>query len=139
MVSDSSSDSEDRNGSGYNAAHADLHRLNSKLRGILESIYAFEPPIRAPPVLDASLVNDDASRVGGVRLAGKTTLPGLRGLEESVRRDLDVLTKVGENIIHGIPAGRTHRVRRLVVLGRSKERRASAAFDERTVSCVCVG
>ena len=139
MISDPSSASEGRNGSGYNAAHADLHRLSSRLREILESIYAFEPPIRLPPVLDAAVVNDDPSRVGGVRLAGKTGLPGLRGLEESVRRDLDVLTKVGENIIQAVPAGRTHRVRRLVVLGRSKERRASATFDERAVSRGCVG
>ena len=121
MTSDPSSASEDRNGSGCKAAHADLHRLSLRLREILESIYAFEPPIRLPPVLDASLVNDDASRAGGVRLAGKTALPGLRGLEESVRRDLDVLTKVGENILQGVSAGRTHRLHQLVVLGRSKE------------------
>ena len=139
MTSDPPSASEDRNGSGYNAAHADLHRLSLRLREILESIYAFEPPIRVPPVLDTSLVNDDASRVGGVRLAGKAALPGLRGLEESVRRDLDVLTKVGENILQGVPAGRTHRLHRLVVLGRSKKRRASAAFNERTLSRGCVG
>lgn len=94
MVSDPSA-SEDRNGSGCNAAaHADLHRLHLRLRDILESIYTFEPPIRLPPVLDASLVNDDASRVGGARSAGKMALPGLRGLEESVRRDSDVLSKV---------------------------------------------
>ena len=139
MTSDPSSASEDRNGSGYNAAHADLHRLSLRLQEILESIYAFEPPIRLPPVLDTSLVNDDASRVGGVRLAGKTAFPGLRGLEESVRRDLDVLTKVGENTLRGLPTGRTHRVRQLVVLGRCEQRRTSTAFDERTVSRGCVG
>ena len=94
--------SEDRSASGYNGVHADLHRLRSRLQEILESIDVFEPPVRPPPVLDASLVNDDPARVGGVRTAGKTVLPGLRGLEESVRRDLDVLTKVGESITQGV-------------------------------------
>ena len=94
--------SEDRSGSGRNGLHADLHRLRSRLQEILESICAFEPPVRPPPVLDVSLTNDDPARVGGVRAAGKTVLPGLRGLEESVRRDLDVLTKVGENIPRGV-------------------------------------
>ena len=115
MVS-SSSASEDRNGSGYNGVHADLHRLRSRLREILESIYAFEPPIRPPPVLDASSANDDPSRVGTAR---KATVPGLRGLEESVRRDLDVLTKVGENVTQGRAPSSGLSVRRLVVLGRS--------------------
>ncbi|KAF9645257.1 hypothetical protein BDM02DRAFT_3101679, partial [Thelephora ganbajun] len=84
---------EDRSRSGYNGAHADLHRLRSRLQEILKSIRAFEPPILLPPVLDTSLANDDPSRVGGARVMSKTALPGLRGLEESVRRDLDVLTK----------------------------------------------
>ena len=65
----------------------------------MESIHTFEPPIRPPPVLDTSLANDDPARIGGIRAAGSTVLPGLRGLEESVRRDLDVLTKVGVDII----------------------------------------
>jgi len=95
MVSNSYSASEDRSGGAYNGAHADLDRLRSRLQEILESIHAFEPPIRLPPVLDASLANDDPSRLGGVRVVGRTVLPGLRGLEESVRRNLDVLTKVG--------------------------------------------
>ena len=111
MVS-SSSPSEDQNGSGYNGAHADLHRLRSRLREILESIYAFEPPIRPPPVLDASLANDDSSRA---RSARKAALPGLRGLEESIRRDLDVLTKVGENVTQGTP-GWGLKARQLLVL-----------------------
>lgn len=97
MTLDPSSPSEGR--SGYNGAHADLHRLRLRLQEILESINAFEPPIRLPPVLDASLVGDDTSRVGGARVVGKAALPGLRGLEESVRRDLDVLTKVGKDDI----------------------------------------
>jgi len=101
MVSDSSSASEDRSAGGYNGAHADLDRLRSRLQGILESIHAFEPPIRLPPVLDVSLANDEPSRLGGVRVVGKTVLPGLRGLEESIRRDLDVLNKVGENFSQG--------------------------------------
>ena len=99
----SPSASEDRSVSGRNGPHGDLHRLRLRLQDILESIHAFEPPIRPPPVLDVSLMNDDpGSRVGGVRAVGKTALPGLRGLEESVRRDLDVLTKVGESIIQGV-------------------------------------
>lgn len=105
MVS-SSSPSEDRNGSGYNGVHADLYRLRLRLQEILESIHTFEPPIRPPPVLDTSLANDDPSRVGGARLTGRAALPGLKGLEESVRRDLDVLTKVGENVIQGVLGSR---------------------------------
>lgn len=91
MVSDGTS--ADQNESGYNGAHVDLHRLRLRLQEILGSIYAFESPIRLPPVLDASLAGDDPSRVGGSRTAAETAIPGLRGLEESVRRDLDVLTK----------------------------------------------
>ena len=118
MASDSPSASEGRHGNGYNGIHADLHRLRLRLREILKSIDAFEPPIRLPPVLDASLASDDPSRIGGARLAGKTALPGLRGLEESVRRDLDVLTKVGGNHIIQGALGSGLRVHRLVVLGR---------------------
>lgn len=92
--------SEDQSGSRGDGPHADLHRLRSRLQEILDSIHTFEPPIRSPPVLDASLTNDYSARVGGVRgVVGKTAVPGLRGLEESVRRDLDVLTKVGESVI----------------------------------------
>ena len=98
MASDSSSTSEDRSGSGPSGAHAELYQLRPRLQEILESICAFEPPIRSPPVLDASLVSDDPSGIGGARVVRKTALPGLRGLEESVRRDLDVLNKVGKNI-----------------------------------------
>lgn len=107
MDPNSSSASEDRSGSGRNdGAHGDLHRLRLRLREILESIHTFESPIRPPPVLDVSLANDDPARVGGVRTAEKTILPGLRGLEESVRRDLDVLTKVSESFIQGVPGSR---------------------------------
>lgn len=94
MVSDGSSPSGDRFGSGYNGVHVDLHRLRLRLQEILKSIHAFESPIRLPPVLDASSASDDPSRVGG-----DTVIPGLRGLEESVRRDLDVLIKVCGSII----------------------------------------
>jgi len=96
MVSGSSA-SEDRSGDGCNdSAHPDLRRLRLRLQEILEAICSFEPPVRLPPVLDVSLATDDPSRV-----AGKTPLPGLRGLEESVRRDLEVLTKVCEDIVSG--------------------------------------
>lgn len=95
--------SQDQSGSGRDGPHADLHRLRLRLREILDSIHAFEPPIRSPPVLDVSLANDDSTRAGGVRgLVGKTAIPGLRGLEESVRRDLDVLTKVGKSDVWGV-------------------------------------
>lgn len=95
--------SEDQSGSRRDGPHADLHRLRSRLQEILDSIHTFEPPIRSPPVLDVSLTNDDSARAGGVRgLVGKTAVPGLRALEESVRRDLDVLTKVGKNVIWGV-------------------------------------
>lgn len=100
MDPNSSFASEDRNGNGPNdGAHGRLHRLRLRLREILESIHTFEPPIRLPPVLDASLANDDPTRMGSVRPAEKAMLPGFRGLEESVRRDLDVLTKVGASVI----------------------------------------
>jgi hypothetical protein len=100
MDPNSSFASEDRSGSGRNdGAHGHLDRLRLRLREILESIHAFESPIRPPPVLDVSLANEDPARVGGVRTAEKVVLPGLRGLEESVRRDLDVLTKVSGNVI----------------------------------------
>jgi hypothetical protein len=98
MISDGSSAPEDQSGGGYNGVHVDLHRLRLRLQEILTSIRAFESAIQLPPVLDVSLVGDDPSRVGGVG-SGETTIPGLRGLEESVRRDLDVLTKVRLNTI----------------------------------------
>lgn len=102
MDPNSSAASEDRSGSGRSdGPHGDLHRLRLRLREILESIHTFEPSIRPPPVLDVSLANDDPARVGGARAAEKAVLPGLRGLEESVRRDLDVLTKVGKGVIQG--------------------------------------
>ena len=107
MDPNSSSASEDRSRSGCNdGAHDDLHRLRVQLREILESIHTFESPIRPLPVLDVSLANDDPARVGGVRAAEKAVLPGLRGLEESVRRDLDVLTKVRGCAIQGVLSSR---------------------------------
>ncbi|KAF9781295.1 hypothetical protein BJ322DRAFT_267761 [Thelephora terrestris] len=92
MISDGSSAPEDQSGGGYNGVHVDLHRLRLRLQEILTSIRAFESAIQLPPVLDVSLVGEDPSRVGGIG-SGETTIPGLRGLEESVRRDLDVLAK----------------------------------------------
>ena len=102
MVSDGTP--ADQNKSGYNGAHVDLHRLRLRLQEILGSIYAFESPIRLPPVLDASLAGDDHPRVGGAGAAAETAIPGLRGLEESVRRDLDVLTKVSSPAIRYHPS-----------------------------------
>lgn len=94
MISDHPSAFGDGSGNGQSAAHADLHRLRSRLQEILETIDKFESPIRLPPILDVSLASDEPSRLGGGRAAGETTIPGLRGLEEAFRRDLDVLTKV---------------------------------------------
>jgi hypothetical protein len=94
MISDDSSALGDGSGSGKCAAHVDLHRLRSRLQEILETIDNFESPIRLPPVLDVSLAGDEPSRLGGARATGEAAIPGLRGLEEAFRRDLDVLTKV---------------------------------------------
>lgn len=104
MISDSSSALGDGSGSGNGSAHADLHRLRSRLQEILETIDKFESPIRLPPVLDVSFVGDDPSRPGGARPAGEIAIPGLRGLEESIRRDFDVLTKVSSGLIQDAPA-----------------------------------
>ena len=98
MVSDGTSPSEDQSGNGYNGAHVDLHRLRLRLQEILASIHAFEPSIRLPPVLDVSVAADDPYRVGGTG-TGEANIPGLRGLEESAHRDLDVLTRVSSNVI----------------------------------------
>ena len=100
MVSDGYSTSEDQDGSGYNGVHVDLYRLRSRLQEISRSIYTFESPIRLPPVLDASLAGDNSSRTRSVRGSDEMVIPGLRALEESIRRDLDVLTKVSS---HNIP------------------------------------
>lgn len=96
MISDNPSAFGDGSGSGngHNGAHIDLHRLRLRLQDILETIGKFESPIRLPPVLDTSLAGDDPSRLGGTKAIGEAAIPGLRGLEESIRRDLDVLTKV---------------------------------------------
>lgn len=107
MISDDHSAFGDGSGSGRSAAHVDLHRLRSRLQDILGTIDKFESPIRPPPILDVSLAGDDPSRLGGARVAGETAIPGLRGLEESFRRDLDVLTKVSLRTIQGVLFGST--------------------------------
>lgn len=104
MISDHSSAFGDGSVSGQNAAHADLHRLRSRLQEILETIDKFESPTRLPPILDVSLAGDDPSRLGAARATGETAIPGLRGLEESFRRDLDVLTKVSSSPIRDVLA-----------------------------------
>lgn len=103
MVSDGSSTCEDQSGGGYNGAFVDLHRLRLQLQEILGSIFAFQSPARLPPVLDVSSVNDGPPRVGGAKPPGENGLPGLRALEESIRRDLEVLTKVSTSAIPDAP------------------------------------
>lgn len=102
MISDGYSAFGDGSGNGQSAAHADLHRLRLRLQEILETIDKFESPIRLPPILDAPLASEDPSRLGGTRATGETAIPGLRGLEESIRRDLGVLTKVGSSAIQDV-------------------------------------
>lgn len=106
MISDHPSAFGDGSGSGKSAAHDDLHRLRSRLQEILESIDKFESPIQLPPILDVSSAGDDPPRLGGARATGDTAIHGLRGLVESIRRDLDVLTKVSSDAIQDVPASR---------------------------------
>jgi hypothetical protein len=70
-------------------AHAELHATRSQLRDVYESIRAYQHPIARPPIIDACFEDrvDDVQHVEAV--------PGLRGLRESVRKDLDILDKVG--------------------------------------------
>jgi hypothetical protein len=74
-----------------------LHALSSSLRDVLDSIVTFSPHTQKPPIIDASIDNlggggfsDDTPRQGSIR--------GLRRYKESVKRDLDVLEKVGASL-----------------------------------------
>lgn len=72
--------------------HRDLEALRIKLRDVLASITAFNPPVAHPPIIDASADNsDDGPKHDSIR--------GLRKLKESVKRDLDILEKVSISFI----------------------------------------
>jgi hypothetical protein len=67
---------------------SDFVELKSQLEDILASVHAYQHPVSKPPIIDACFEDrvDDVQHVDSI--------PGLRAFKDSVRKDLDVLTKV---------------------------------------------
>ena len=73
--------------------HPDLRRLRTKLNDILGSISTFGPGLSRPPVIDASV--EVSVEAADDITTHQEALPGLRALRDAIKRDLDVLEKVG--------------------------------------------
>lgn len=55
----------------------------------------FAPTISKPPVLDSSLESNRQGTTSVEEVADRESVPGLRSLRDTVKRDLDVLENVG--------------------------------------------
>jgi hypothetical protein len=68
--------------------------LKNQLEDIVASAHAYQHPVSKPPIIDACFEDrvDDIQHVESV--------PGLRSFKDSVRKDLDVLTKVIRSKFH---------------------------------------
>lgn len=75
-------------------AHCELHVLLTQLQKIYDSMSNFKPLTAKPPILDSSLDLGNESAEDGQWLQ-QEHIPGLRAIKDSVKRDLDVLQKVG--------------------------------------------
>ncbi len=77
-------------------AHPELRSLRDELRGIYSAMADFGSATLAakPPILDSSIDLDGQSN--DEFHSHQDAVHGLRGLRDSVKRDLDVLEKVSE-------------------------------------------
>ncbi|KAA1474378.1 hypothetical protein DENSPDRAFT_781724 [Dentipellis sp. KUC8613] len=72
--------------------HPQLQKQLNDLQNVAESIAVYEPYVPKPPILDASIdaEDEDAHNRGD-------TLPGLRTLSESIKRDIELIQKFLKN------------------------------------------
>lgn len=71
-------------------AHNELYELCSQLVAILTAIEGYQHPVATPPILE---IAEHAGSIDGPQHI--EAVPGLRALKDAVRKDLDVICKVG--------------------------------------------
>lgn len=76
------------------SAHYELQTLRARLQGIYTSIAQFQPLTAKPPILDSSLDLGDSTEDS--QWLQQENVPGLKNLRDAIKRDLDVLEKVGQ-------------------------------------------
>ena len=72
-----------------------MHVYRAQLQDILASMASFTPMVNTPPIIDSPSGSSSNLNLGDSGARKQDAVKGMRALRDAVRRDLEVLDKVG--------------------------------------------